>query len=136
MGDGSEWVSHDKGMTTCKAAIDGAALTIQTLHLIPFRRFDVDPTSAEAEQVVSSIENLIDGNATPYLLQGDFNHNDLSALFPTSVAALEELGGKEPTTPKGRIYDHVLYRGMEASSVRVDQSVLTDHFPVITTFEL
>jgi endonuclease/exonuclease/phosphatase family metal-dependent hydrolase len=134
MENGVEWVSHDKGMTTCKVDVLGRSLTLQTLHFIPFRHFGVDPTTSEAANVVNSIEALIKKGESPYLLQGDFNHEQLSD-FPGVIAGLRELGGHIPTTPHGRIYDHVLCRRLQPIDVWVDDSVLTDHFPIVTTLD-
>ena len=39
--DGSIWISHDKGVSRC--VVDaGVPLTIETTHMVPFRRFGID----------------------------------------------------------------------------------------------
>lgn len=88
--------------------------------------------------VISSIEALVEKEKSPYLLQGDFNYPDLKELLPEIFSnELHEVGGDIATTPKGRIYDHVLFRGLEQSSrPLIDSTVLTDHYPVISQFEL
>lgn len=134
MENSQKWASHDKGITTCKLE---NGLTIQTLHLIPFRVFEVDFTDERARKVTSSIEEMIEKDSSPYLLQGDFNHSELESLLPNIYQnGLEEIGGQAATTPKGRVYDHVLARGMKSEDYFVDSKVLTDHFSVISTFEL
>lgn len=135
MESGEEWTSHDKGITTCKADLGDSLLTIQTLHLIPFRVFSVDPTESGGKEIVASIEGLIDRSSSPYLLQGDFNFGSFSDLLPSIAPEVKEAGGNNPTTPKGRVYDHVLCRGLKVVDVRVDSIALTDHYPVITTFD-
>lgn len=137
MEDGSEWESHDKGMSTVVIDIEDKELTVQTLHLIPFRKFDADIHSEEGKKMSSSIESLIEKERSPYLLQGDFNCPDITILLPNiSSAELYEMGGDVATTPKGRIYDHVLFRGLkQEEDVRVDSNTLTDHYPVISEFQ-
>lgn len=137
MEDGSEWVSHDKGVSTVALDVEGKNLFVQTLHLIPFRKFAADMEDETGKKVRSSIESLVEKTKTPYLLQGDFNHSDIKTLLPgIFIQELHELGGKEGTTPKGRIYDHVLYRGIkQAAEPLVDSQVLTDHYPIVCRFE-
>lgn len=38
------------------------------------------------------------------------------------------------TTPKGRFYDHVFYKGFDVKTCVVDTSVVTDHYPVLCSF--
>lgn len=138
MGDGNEWVSHDKGISTAALDIEGTELTVQTLHLIPFRVFDANVEDERGKKVRGSIEALIQKEKSPYLLQGDFNYADIPALLPAIFSnELHEVGGNISTTPKGRIYDHIFFRGMrQDSDPFVDSSVLTDHYPIVARFEI
>lgn len=137
MPDGSEWVSHNKGVTRCVAEIEDTELVIETLHLIPFRKFDADVNDESGKKVRASIEALLEKARSPYLLQGDFNYPDIKTLLPGIYEnQLHEVGGDIGTTPKGRVYDHVLFRGFKQSrNPLVDSSVLTDHYPVMCQFE-
>lgn len=136
MEDGSEWVSHDKGVSTAVLDIGGAELVLQTLHLIPFRKFDVDILDKAARDVAESVAMRIEKTKSPYLLQGDFNYHDIPAFLPDIFEhGLHEAGGHAPTTPKGRIYDHVFFRGLTpVADPLVDSNVLTDHYPVVSEF--
>lgn len=133
MDSGEEWRSHDKGISTCRIDTNEFELTVQTLHMIPFRKFGVEFTSPEAQKVRVSVENLLEQEKSPYVLQGDFNCENVSAFLPGIYEHdAVEAGGMEATTPKGRRYDHVFVRGLRVDSHRVDSSVMTDHFPLIT----
>ena len=74
------------------------------------------------------------------LIQGDFNIDRpgvqpyLRQLF--ARAGLAEVAIDDPTTPGGRRYDHILYRGLALKSKRIVPGVRTDHYPVIATFEV
>jgi len=138
MEDGTEWKSHDKGISTVVVDVEGTELIVQTLHLIPFRKFGIDTQNEEGQKIVSSIEKLIEKERSPYLLQGDFNSPGVTLLLPNLASAeLYERGGDIPTTPKGRIYDHVLFRGLrQTKDTLIDSETLTDHYPLISQFEL
>lgn len=138
--DGSIWRSHDKGMTSVSVATsDDAAIRVQTLHAIPFRPFAVDLESGSARTVLKSMESHIDLAPPSLLLQGDFNidNETLAQYFPTAFNnGVQERPLAAGTTPKDRKYDHVLYRGLRLIDQKVRSDVLTDHYPVITTFEI
>ncbi len=136
--DGSVWGSHDKGVSTVLIDIKGIKLTVQTLHLIPFRKFNADMDDDEGRKVKNSIELLLEKETSPYLLQGDFNFDDIPVLLPNIFEnELHENGGQQATTPKGRIYDHIFYRGLQPDiKARVDTNVNTDHYPVHGSFTL
>jgi len=137
--NGEVWISHNKGITSCTAEIDEVKLKLQTLHLIPFRKFGVDIISDETKDIRDDISLKITKDYAPYLLQGDFNFNDesLKAFLPAIFSdGLQELDQEKPTTPKGRIYDHILYQGLELKKYNIIDDVLTDHFPIISKFEL
>lgn len=138
MDDGSEWISHEKGVSTCVADIQGQGLVIQTLHLIPFGKFGADVDDESGMRVRTSIENLLEKDKTPYLIQGDFNYPDIKKLLPhVYERELHEAGGATATTPNGKIYDHVLFRGLvQDSHPLIDSGVLTDHYPIVSSFEL
>lgn len=137
--DGKEWISHDKGISTCEIVLsDMKKIKVQTLHLIPFRKFSVDPLGLEAKLVRSDVAKKIDKNQSLFLLQGDFNYEDslknfLPEVFDTEISEIEITN---PTTPRGRRYDRILYRGLSVKEHQIDGQVLTDHFPLITTFEI
>ncbi len=135
----NKYHSHEKGMTTCELSVDNSTLVVQTLHAVPFNNFfSVHPGSPEAEPVRASMAVCVrprDGQS--YVLAGDFNidQGPLSDFFPTlKEKGIEEFELDTPTTPKGRHFDHVLYRDLTPVSISSDQTVLTDHYPVIATF--
>jgi hypothetical protein len=136
---GDTAMSHDKGRTRCQVALDaGRKITAQTLHTIPFGRFKVDILSDKVRQVLGDMSvKLLTHD--PGILQADFNLNtpSLSDLLPELFrAGFEEVIQAEPTTPKGAHSDHVLFLGMRVVSSNAINDVLTDHFPIITLFEL
>ncbi|HET9721931.1 MAG TPA: endonuclease/exonuclease/phosphatase family protein [Candidatus Saccharimonadales bacterium] len=136
--DGSMVTPHQKAVAHYLVDIDGGEpLAVQNLHLFPFRRFGIDLGSAEAAPVLREVEEKVGNWAAPRIVQGDFNLNNeslktfLPALFD---GGLEEIVQQEPTTPKGSRPDHVLFSGMTAVSSVVIKEVLTDHYPIVTTF--
>lgn len=136
--DGSVATSFDKGFSSCKVTIGETDVWVTTLHLIPFRRFEIDMASEQAQEILRNVADTLSVNGKNALIQGDFNINDskLQSYLPSlfSKENLEEIVIDEPTTPKGRSYDHALYRGLVFESKTVSSSVKTDHYPVICTF--
>ncbi len=131
--------SHDKGYGACSVSIDGLIVTVMTLHLIPFRAFDIDLVSETGKAILRSVEGAVPSGATRLLIQGDFNINTpelrsmMAGLFSDGM---EEIFLGEPTTPSGKRYDHVLYKGLSLAGTRIDHSVKTDHYPVICNFRV
>jgi len=138
---GEAWKMHNKGVTTVELDVKGVSLEFKTLHVFPYRKFGSHALSDEQQVSVSreSIDRLLCSGADRYVVQGDFNYDDkslrtfLPALFEEGI---KEVLQKEPTTPKGRRYDHVLYRGLEVVSSYVITDVLTDHFPIASVFHI
>lgn len=136
--NGSTMVSHDKGLTTCSIETKGRYIEVKTLHLIPFRPFNIEPQSDSAKKVLEDVEDKLQSTSSSLLVQGDFNldFSSLAEVLPRTLQEAEELFQDVPTTPKGRKYDHVLYRGIELLDNEVDSSALTDHYPLRMTFNL
>lgn len=131
--------SHDKGRSRCHVAIWGdRTLIIQTLHTVPFRRFNIPIDSEPAKQVLDDMGSKL-ATQENGIIQADFNLNFPSLLdsFPPLVAAhYQEIPLPATTTPKDEYYDHVLYKGLRPLSCIVVDSLKTDHYPVVTEFEL
>jgi endonuclease/exonuclease/phosphatase family metal-dependent hydrolase len=140
--EGRKAFTHDKGYISCKVKIGDTAIYATSLHLIPFRIVGIDFDSDIARQILASVSAEIkDEESNEYrLIQGDFNINSdtvrtyLEELFSTD--RLDEVELDQPTTPKERMYDHALYRGLKLGKFSVDSDVLTDHYPVICDFEI
>lgn len=137
--DGSIARSHDKGRTRATVILpNGSELDVQTLHTVPFRRFNIPLESEAAQKILHEVSHkLISTKAG--IIQGDFNIDleNLEPLFPEVFATgFAEIPQNTSTTPKGRHYDHVFYKGLRVLSSTVIDSVLTDHFPVATRFKL
>ncbi len=136
---GEKWTSHDKGISRVTATLQkGKKLEIQTLHLTPFHRFHIDPLGKGAKRVRLDVEAKIASDASNLLLQGDFNINtpSLRSFLPMFLQGnVREVILKAPTTPKGKWYDHILYKGIQHIQSEVVTDVLTDHFPIYSEFE-
>ncbi len=133
--DGGKAVSHNKGATTCTLNIDGKPVVIITLHAIPFRRFEVDPLSEAAKPVLEDMQRKLRVEGKDFIIQGDFNldYRQLANVLPNLFRAeVNEVTLEEPTTPKGRRYDHVIFSGFKLVSMQILNDVLTDHYPVVT----
>ncbi|OGG10598.1 hypothetical protein A3A59_00090 [Candidatus Gottesmanbacteria bacterium RIFCSPLOWO2_01_FULL_42_10] len=137
---GEEWTSHDKGISRAIATLQkGKKLEIQTLHLTPFHRFHIDPLGEEAKKVRLDVEAKIKNDCPKLLLQGDFNIDtpSLRPFLPKLFAdKMKQVILKTPTTPKGKWYDHILYKGFHHLQSYVITDVLTDHFPIYSEFEV
>lgn len=138
--NGSIWISHDKGVTVCSTALpNGKTLEVVTVHMIPFRKFGVDITSEDVQKILKEFTGKISSRADVLLLQGDFNIDNASLkehLPDLFKMGLEEVVLTDHTTPSGRKYDHVLYRGMKHLNSCVMTDTLADHYPVFSVFEL
>lgn len=134
--DGTQAVTFDKGYTTCEVDVNGTVVSVTTLHLLPFRRFNLELNTDAAQGILRNIEDSIATSAEKWIIQGDFNINSatLREHFPLLFSkGIEEVAVDDPTTPKGNKYDHVLYRGFSSEKQCVLSSVLTDHYPVTLT---
>jgi endonuclease/exonuclease/phosphatase family metal-dependent hydrolase len=135
---GGKAITHNRGITSCTVHIDGRPLAVKTLHLIPFDQFRVDPQSALAAPIFADLENKLSSTDVRVLLQGDFNlgkHDPpLQLLLPVYTQSVQEATMQTATIPFGEKPDRVVYRGMEISECRILDNVLTDHYPVVTTF--
>jgi hypothetical protein len=50
---------------------------------------------------------------------------------------MKEVMLSAPTTPKGKRYDRVMYKGLlKHNGSFVDTDVLTDHYPICSEFEI
>lgn len=138
--NGATWISHNKGLSKCLVEV-GVEKIIQvaTLHLIPFRKFEVDPLEEKFENLRKNIAELASPSSSTFLLQGDFNFDDpsLKKFLPTLFNhGITEVLLDKPTTPKDRKYDHIVFQGLEHIRSEVITNVLTDHFPVYSEFEI
>lgn len=136
--EGEKWISHNKGVSKVLIQIDDNNLEAATLHLVPFRRFKVDVLRDDFKKLRDNIQGLISPTNDKYLLQGDFNFDNasLANLINLSDINVEEVLQIVPTTPKNRKYDHIIYKNLECTSSETINNVLTDHYPIISTFEI
>lgn len=138
--DGGTATSHDKGVTSCILQIGDVSLMVKTLHSVPFRRFQVDPMTETGQAILADMRAKLESPEPHLLIQGDFNLNfdRYKPVWPQLFSGqLMEIPQEMPTTPKGRKYDHVLYRGLTPKeSSAIEPRALTDHFPVVTIFEI
>jgi endonuclease/exonuclease/phosphatase family metal-dependent hydrolase len=139
--EGSDITPHDKGISTYKLRLeDGEILTSQNLHLFPFGHYGIGrQDSPEAEPILREVEALVGAHSGRRIVQGDFNL-DTESLYPLLPglfkAGLEEVVQDEATTPTGKHIDHVLFSGIIVINSVVVKNVLTDHYPVVTTFAI
>jgi len=138
--DGSKWISHNKGITSATIQLPNSkTLQVQVLHLVPFRKFGVDPLDLSTEKLREDITKKINVDSM-FLLQGDFNfnHESIEVFLPKifSDKNTNEIKIDSPTTPRGRRYDHVVYRGIKLLEHSIVDQVLTDHYPIVSDFEI
>lgn len=135
-----EFISHDKGVATCVLEIDGQRVEVKSSHAIPFRKLEMSQTDKRVRRIIESMEKHLAPRLDKVLIQGDLNQNSesLKQVFPGLFKNpnLLEILQKQVTTPRGRKYDHILYRGIKNLNSKVDNTALTDHFPIISEFEV
>ncbi len=139
--DGRAVTTHDNGVTSCIVEVGGVSLVVETLHLVPFDPFKIDLSSNVAKEVFSDVEDQLLDSSERLLIQGDLNLGHLNPrvreVMPRlSQAGIQELDLMAPTIPNGERPDRIMYRGLKVIDSKVSSSVLTDHYPVVATFQL
>ncbi len=138
--DGSTWISHDKGYSLAEMTLsEDKMLTVITLHLLPFPRFKLALDDRSVIEVLTEVSNkLVPHTSNLTLIQGDFNIDDISlkSHLPELFTSLQEIEAAQPTTPGDSRFDHVLYKNVQLISTKVYDTVLTDHYPIISEFEV
>lgn len=138
--DGSMWLSIDKGYTSVDITLpNNEILHVSTLHLLPFPRFKREHNDPEVIEVLRDVSNkILIKMKSPTLIQGDFNIDDksLKMYLPELLTAVDEIETIEPTTPNSRRYDHVLYKDLRFIKYKIYDDVLTDHYPIISEFDI
>lgn len=138
--NGEKWICHDKGATSCLLVLPGEkTLNVKTSHAVPFRKFGVDPLGEEMRPIIEDMESKLRPESESFLYQADLNFNDFSVksfLPGLFEAGVQEVVLDRPTTPKGRKYDHVLFRNLKHLKSVVIEDVLNDHFPIYSEFEI
>lgn len=135
--DGRKATTHDKGVSSCVVHFHEVSLAIKTLHLIPFKRFRVDPLSAAATNVIADVQTKLRSDSERLLIQGDFNLDliRIREVLPTAFDnQTEEVPQERATRVNGRRLDHIIFRGLRLLSSTTINSVLTDHYPIVSTF--
>lgn len=137
--DGSTATSFDKGYSTCQLLIYDTPVTVTTLHLIPFRRFDLALDTELAKTILKNVEDTVRVTDKFWLIQGDFNIDSptvqhyLPGIFDSATTEVELTA---PTTPKNHSYDHIIARRGTILSHRIISDVRTDHYPVVAEIEI
>jgi len=138
--DGRTVETHDKGYIQGVIEVNGKRILLSTLHLTPFRKFGMEYTDPKAVEILSDVSRKLTQTRIDYsLVLGDFNidNQTVSEFLPgLTDNGFEEVPSDEATTPKGRKYDHVLYKGLRMFSKGIDSSVLTDHYLLTTDFDI
>jgi endonuclease/exonuclease/phosphatase family metal-dependent hydrolase len=137
---GEQWLSHDKGVTSCFIGLaPGKNINVKTSHSFPYRRFHLDPLDEVTLPLRNDMARKLRSETELFLYQGDINYNEYSidVLLPDYLKdGMREVVLDTPTTPKGRKYDHIMFKGIKHLSSEVISDVLTDHFPIYSEFEI
>lgn len=138
--DGRIAETHDKGFVKSVIDIDNKKISVMTLHLTPFRKFGMELSDSRAKRILSDVSVKIAEIKSPLaVVLGDFNIDDstVSSYLPYyDETGFNEIKIETPTTPKGRSYDHILYKGILLDTYKIDSSVLTDHYVLISEFDI
>ncbi|MBK7932002.1 MAG: endonuclease/exonuclease/phosphatase family protein [Acidobacteria bacterium] len=137
--DGELIRSKNGGLTTCIVELSaGVRAQIRTFHMVPFHFFGVDLKAQAALDALSEVDIcLTSDTARRAIFQGDFNINSatMREYFPRLFAAgCVEIVQTDPSTPKGKSLDHIIYKGLLMESTRVINQCRTDHFPIVAEF--
>lgn len=137
---GHEAPIHDKGVTFCTVELSPQQyMNVATLHLFPFRKLKADAFNLEFAPIRAALTDLATPTEPLWVFQGDFNVNESSLrnYLPDLFAhGIDEFVLPEPTTPRGGLYDHVLFKTLCLTSGRIIKDVPTDHYPIVCDFEI
>ncbi len=138
--NGDIWISHNKGYTVAELTLpENQTLNVITLHLLPFPRFKLKLDDIKVIEVLKEVsKKLVSKIMDHTLIQGDFNIDDISlkSHLPELFNLVEEIEATNPTTPGDSRFDHGLYRGLRLINTRTDNDILSDHYPIISQFEI
>jgi endonuclease/exonuclease/phosphatase family metal-dependent hydrolase len=130
--DGTTVHTHNKGVLSAKVIVKKHTLKVATLHLVPFHRFDIPLEGEVASKIFSEVEQIIE-DSNVEVLAGDFNINaeDVLGFLPRlQRSGWREDDISEPTTPRGKQVDHVVYRKVCLDNERLLKKVKTDHYSI------
>jgi endonuclease/exonuclease/phosphatase family metal-dependent hydrolase len=137
---GTEIISKSGGLTKCIIQLpSGALIQIETLHMVPFHFFEVDLQSEKARKILREVESKLGQPLMPTIVQADFNldYESLTNFLPGVFSRqFQEVIQTFPTTPKGKRLDHVLFADLQKVSTKIISDVMTDHYPIITVFNV
>ncbi len=141
MSDGTTAPFHDKGISRCRLELPGAVeLEVFTTHLFPFSKAAADPLGPDFAALRSTIAAIAQPTAPLWLMQGDFNVSaaSLQQFLPElfELPSMDEFVLPGPTTPRGKLYDHVLFRGLTLTTGQIDTRITTDHYALVCDFTL
>lgn len=99
---------------------------------------------SEAENAVDTLCNIVDSTDLPCIVMGDFNHTKESGVLGP---LFERLSDSDEKSEKEGIYtfpsysprekiDYILYRGLECTSSRVIEKIVSDHYPIVAEFNV
>lgn len=137
--DGDELHSHNYGITSVNIAAPGGKIRIQTFHLPALHFFEVTPDMQAGRDVLDVVTSSIEDPTFPTLLPGDYNldvKNVLDLLPGLKQKGFNEAHTPIGTTPKGKRLDHMLHYGLQDIAIKVIDSALTDHYPLLADFDL
>jgi len=128
--------SKNGGLTSCVVQTpNGSPIAIKSFHTVPFHFLNIDLQCHAALSVIREIGTSVGSGGFATIIAADFNL-DAPSLRTNMPELLEngfcEIPQIEPTTPKGKRLDHVLFSGLYAVESRVLDAAKTDHFPVIS----
>lgn len=135
---GEHWNSHEKGVSSCLIKLnEDLIINVKTSHSFSHRRFNIEPLSEVTLELRNDMTKKLQPESNLYIYQGDLNFNEFSikSFLPNIlINGVEEVVLNEPTTPKGRKYDHILYKNIKHLKSVVISDLLTDHFPIYSEF--
>ena len=140
LNDGELIKNNKSGLTSCTVQLPGAnQVQIKTFHMVPFHYFDVDLDDVRVRNVLRELgKRLTLDSEARAIVQADFNIDSasLTEYLPDLFAAgYQEVVQSEPTTPREKSLDHIVYKSLIIEGARVIRDCRTDHFPIVADFE-
>lgn len=146
---GENYVSRENGLSVATIQPNGRAVQLATTHLLPFSLFGVDPFGEKASEVRSSLAKQLSSLGDRWILQADLNvvmevngrqarEKSLGAFLGTAALSpgFRQVVPRYPTVPGGVAVDHIATQNIDINNMAVDQQVKTDHYLMITDYEV
>lgn len=131
--------SHNYGISSVDIDTPEGEIHIQTFHLPALHFFEVTTEAPESKDVFATVGASIEKPTRPTVIAGDYNIDELfvlDVLTELRKKGFNETPTDRATTPSGKRLDHVVHFEVRNTTVKVLDTALTDHYPLLADFEI